>query len=385
MVKDLELLRTINSTLDEALKLLEDLVNVNTHTSNSAGVNRAQDRIQHFLSQLGLVVERENVPGCGDLLIARTAESVENPVLLLGHVDTVHPLDSPFTTFVRDGDRITGPGVLDMKGGLVVILWSLYVLRQHDLLQHIPLTILVNSDEEIGSAGSRSHIEREAKAARAALVFEWGRAKDAIILRRKGVCLYEVTVRGRSAHSGNAHRDGANAIVQLAHTVTLISALTNYDRGLTVNIGLVEGGTAVNTVPDIAIARFDVRLEHAEDYEVVRAKLAAITAKVTVPGTSIELRELSSARPMAESAGSRRLFESFREKAQLANFSYDEHPGVIGGGSDANQTSAVGTPTIDGLGPFGDFAHSDREFIEVPSLTRKISNLVLWLAHQANR
>jgi glutamate carboxypeptidase len=385
MVKDFELLSTIGATLDGALKLLEELVNVNTHTSNLPGVNRAQDRIEQFFSQLGLGVERENIPGCGDLLIARSAESVKKPVLLLGHIDTVHPLDSSFTTFVRDGERITGPGVLDMKGGLVVILWSLYVLKQHDLLRYIPLTVMVNSDEEIGSAGSRTHIEREAKAARAALVFEWGRTKDAIILRRKGVCIYEVIVRGRSAHSGNAHRSGANAIVQLAHTVGLISALTDYDRGLTVNVGLLQGGTAVNTVPDLASARFDVRAQHSEDFEVMRAKLAAIVDEIIVPGTSIELRELSSTPPMTETAESRRLFESFRDAAQLANFSYDEYPGVIGGGSDANRTSAVGTPTIDGLGPFGDFAHSESEFIEVQSLTRKIANVVLWLAHQANR
>jgi glutamate carboxypeptidase len=385
MVKYTELLGTIDSTLDDALKLLEELVNLNTHTNNSAGVNRAQDRIEQFLSQLGLDVARKTVQGRGDLLIARTAESAAKPILLLGHVDTVHPLNSPFTTFVRDGDRITGPGVLDMKGGLVVILWSLYVLKTHDLLRYIPLTVLVNSDEEIGSVGSRSHIEREAEAARAALVFEWGRTQDAIILRRKGVCIYEVTVRGRSAHSGNAHRSGANAIVQLAHTVGLISALTNYDRGLTVNVGLLQGGTAVNTVPDLASARFDVRLEHPEDVEAVRAKLAAIIDEVIVPGTRIELRELSSAPPMAETPESRELFESFRDKAQLANLSYEAYPGVIGGGSDANLTSAVGTPTIDGLGPFGDCAHSDREFVEVPSLTKKIANVVLWLADQTNR
>jgi glutamate carboxypeptidase len=376
------LLSAISATQDGALKLLETLVNINTYTTNVAGVNRAQDEIEKFLSGIGMKLERIKLKKRGDVIVGRSAAVHKKTALLVGHVDTVHSPESPFQTFSRTATTASGPGCLDMKSGLVTMLWTLKTLSDLKLLDKIPVTIIVNSDEEVGSDESGVVIDAHAKNASAALVFEWGRAKDAIILRRKGIAMFDLEVKGKAAHSGNNHKEGANAIVQIAHTISRLSALTDYANAVTVNVGIVQGGSTLNTVPDFASTSFEFRIERVEDYARMKGLISEIQKDIVVTGTEITLRERAFMPPMVETAASAELFESFRRFAKDSGLEYEKFPGIIGGGSDANRTSYNGVPSIDGLGPFGEFPHSDREYIRLDSLPKKMANLGLWLLSQ---
>ncbi len=376
------LISWIQSSQEQAIGLLERLVSINSFTRNIAGVNQVQDILAAFLADLQMQVQRIPVAERGDILVASTRAAASRCILLVGHSDTVHPPESEFRRFTRANGRAFGPGVLDMKGGLVTMLWALKALAEMNRLHDIPIRVFINSDEEVGCPASHHIVESEAKKARAALVFEWGRVNDGIILRRKGVGSFLIKVSGKAVHAGNAHREGANAIVQLAHTITRLSALTDYAAGVTVNAGLIQGGSAVNTVPESAQASLDLRVERSEDYARVKETIERVATEIVVPETHVQIEAVFFSPPMTESPESGALFESFRQFAAPAGLSYDKVPGILGGGSDANRTSAQGVPSIDGLGPFGEFAHSDKEYIVLDSLPKKMINLALWLASQ---
>ncbi len=379
------LLSFLNSTENTAIALLEELVNINSHTANAGGVSNVQSRIEAELRRLGMQIERHSRDGYGDLLIARTAlASAQQPVLLLGHADTVYPTSSEQDRFVRDGDIARGPGVMDMKGGLATMIWALQALHSAALLDTIPVVVLINCDEETGSHAFRAKIEAEARAAHAVLVFEPGRPQDAIVTRRKGLGSWTISATGKASHAGNAHQEGQNAITALARSILKIEALTNYARGITLSVGMVSGGSAVNTVPEIAAAQFDVRATTAADYEEIRGALQQLAGIDPVTGAHISLIEYHYWPPMEESPASEALYESYRSHATAAGLSYGKFPTIVGGGSDGNITSGVGAPTIDGLGPYGEHPHSKDERVYLSSLKPKAANLALFLAGTLN-
>ncbi len=232
--------------------VLERWVRINSFTSNIAGANRVADALQEDFAPLGLRCDRHPAEGFGDHLVWRTAAWDERPtarVVLVGHHDTVFP-PGAFEVFERDGDRLRGPGALDMKGGLLVVRTALMALAEAGgarwTWRSRSITV---ADEEVGSPSSRDLIEELARGARAGLVFESGRRDDTIVTRRKGTGGLKVVARGRAAHAGNAHADGVNAIWGLARLIDRLQGLTDYDRGITINVGLVSGGEAKNTVP----------------------------------------------------------------------------------------------------------------------------------------
>lgn len=379
------LLSFFNSTENIAIALLEELVNINSHTANAAGVSNVQSRLEAELRRLGMQIERHSRDGYGDLLIARTAvASAQQPVLLLGHADTVYPPGSEPERFVRDGDIARGPGVMDMKGGLVTMIWALQALHAEAVLDRIPVVVLVNCDEETGSTSFREQIEAEARAAKAVLVFEPGRPGDAILTRRKGVGSWIISATGKASHSGNAHRDGKNAITALARKVIQIEALTNYERGITLNVGVISGGTALNTVPESATAHLDLRATSARDYDEIRQTLLGLAGVDPITGAKIEIEEHHYWPPLEETAASDALFSAYQRYAAAAGLSYGKFPTIVGGGSDGNITSGVGTPTIDGLGPYGEYPHSKDERLYLSSLKPKAANLALFLAGTFN-
>src|SRR5690606_20066573 len=237
------------------LDVLERWVEINSFTGNVDGVNRMGDQLAADLAPLGLELTRRAGDGVGDHLVWRTAAwdaaPADRRVLLVGHHDTVFP-PGTFEGFSRDGERARGPGVLDMKGGLLVVRTALAALAEVGALAGMPLALVSVGDEEIGSGDSRPLLEELGRGARAALVVEAGRADDGVVTRRKGTGGVKVVARGRAAHAGNAHADGINAIWALARLIDRMQQLTDYDRGVTVNVGLVHGGEARNTVPGAA-------------------------------------------------------------------------------------------------------------------------------------
>jgi len=287
------------------------------------------------------------------------AEEGRKGVMLVGHMDTVFPADTTFTAFREDETRCFGPGVYDMKGGLVVAVYALKALAHLGLLEKIPVTVLCNSDEEIGSPASRPWIERMSGGALAALVFEGGGPGKDVVTGRKGRLGMELTVRGRAGH---AAKGGAksSAILELAHTIIALEAL-NDGREITLNVGQVEGGIGPNTVPELATAALDARFLTPEGQKRLERDLARIVSAPLVPGTSATLSVTSGRPAMPQSDGNRRLYAVARAQAQT--FGYDLPEELRSGVSDANFIAELGAPVLDGLGPVGDLDHSDLEFI----------------------
>ena len=332
---------------------------------------------------MGLTLTRHAGREVGDHLVWTTEawdqdREPANGILLVGHHDTVFP-PGAFDVWDLDGDKLTGPGVLDMKGGLATIWAAVRGAFEAGVLTEIPLAIVSVGDEEIGSPESAELTQTLAAGAAGALVFEAGRKGDAIITRRKGTGALIVTAEGIAAHAGNHHTEGVNAIVGLARFIERVSELTNYDSGVTVNVGLVEGGEARNTVPGNARCEIDFRLIRSADGEALVAKvheLAAVVAEET--RCKIEVSGGIRRLPLERTDANAALCQRYSACAIEAGLMGPE-AGLIGGGSDASTVSAVGVPAIDGLGPRGAGFHTHHEWIEVSSLELRADALARFL------
>jgi len=378
-----DLQAAIANRLPGATQLLEQVVNINSYSRHPTGVNAVQEIFQAAFDAIGMRTTRRTTAGCGDILTAESALGVSGGTLLVGHADTVHPPSSPFQRFSRDGDIARGPGVLDMKGGLITALLALQALHDTKQLNSCRVGFIINPDEEIGSHESAACIQRLAKTARAALVFEWGRTNNMLITRRKGVGMFELQVQGRATHSGNAHQEGRSAIHQLAHSIVRLQALTNYTEGTTVNVGLVEGGSSVNTVPERASASFDARVTSVSNRERVREAVRQIASTIDIAGTSITVHERNFSAPLEESAATTALVEELTAIGAEIGLRFTKTLTPLGGGSDANTTAAVGVPTIDGLGPLGDGAHSEAEHIQLSSIPLRATAVACFIARRS--
>jgi len=371
------------STQQPAMEeLLRRLVEQNSFTGNVPGVNAVAERLEAELRGLGLDVDRIPSSRFGDhLFFASRARGA--PVFLVGHTDTVFP-PGAFEGYRQDGVTARGPGVLDMKGGLVVGLFALRALRQAALLDRIPLRGLFVADEEVGSAESQPLTVARVRGASAALGLESGRSRDLIVTRRKGIASLDVVARGVAAHAGGDHEKGRNAIWALARLVDRAQALTDYGRGVTLSVGRIEGGTTRNTVPAEARCEVDVRFLAAADGEVVLARLeeAAREAAASLPGTHLEVRRVNSRPALERTEASAALAAEYGECQREAGLGSGEAP-LSGGGSDASVTGAAGVPSIDGLGPRGHGFHTLDEHIELGSLVPKAGALVRFLARRA--
>jgi glutamate carboxypeptidase len=350
-------------------------------------VEKAAALLDELAQTLGLTTMRVAAAGgsfADHRVYATEAATDGSGLLLVGHVDTVFPRALGFFGFARDGDVVRGPGVLDMKSGLTCIFVALRAVGEvaPDLCQRLAARILINTDEEVGSPSSRSLIEAEADRASHALVFEAGRDEDRIVTRRKGTAFFRVVAKGRAAHAGLAHAEGRNAIHALALAIPRLAAITDYARGITVNVGLVSGGTSKNTVPDAAHADIDLRFERPEDGDALVAKLTEaldIDRSGPLEGTTLALEGRIARPPMAPSEASTTLRLAYEEHAAAAGLGVGEAP-LQGGGSDANLIAARGTPCIDGLGPFGKRFHSVEEWSSLDSLRRRTQALACFLA-----
>src|SRR5919204_2338606 len=268
-------------------RLLERLVRQSSFTQDPPGVNAVVHIVEGELRRIGLKTERIASKRFGDHLYFESPRKGA-PAFLIGHTDTVFPR-STFDGFSLQGDIARGPGAFDMKGGLVVGIFALEALARAALLRHIPVRGLFVSDEEVGSPDSQPHLRARAQGAACALGLESGRANDAIVVARKGVGAVHVEAKGVPAHAGNEHAKGKSAIWSLARFVDRAQALTDYGRGVTVNVGVVEGGTTKNTVPERARAEVDLRFVSAPDGDALYRALEDAAASAAVEGTRVAL------------------------------------------------------------------------------------------------
>jgi glutamate carboxypeptidase len=368
-------LRTRGERMEAALAALVD---ENSFTANVEGGNRVAKILSDVFAHPELSCEVRPSASFADHLVFRS-RAAGRPIALVGHLDTVFP-PGVFEGYRRDGELARGPGVLDMKGGLVVAGFALLALAEAQVLSKLALRFVVVSDEEVGSPEGQTLLRAVSGDAACGLVFEAGRAGDAIVTRRKGTAHLVANAKGRAAHAGNMHHEGVNAIRALARFVDRAEALTDYARGRTVNVGTIEGGQAHNTVADAARAELDIRFETAADGEELIDELAteAAAAERSVSGSRIELTGGIARKPLERSPASQALYAEYAACAAAAGLGSSE-AALVGGGSDGNTLSALGVPCIDGLGPRGAGFHTREERIEIATLVPKAEALVRFL------
>jgi glutamate carboxypeptidase len=372
--------------------LLKRLVETESPSHDKAAVDRVGAIVAEECRRLGAQVEIHPQSKTGDHIVARfnlpspsrrgagarpeRSRRGEVGILLLSHMDTVFPLGTlikmPF--YEKDG-KIFGPGALDMKGGIVIALTAIAALREAGEMPERPITALFTSDEETGSHTSRSLIESLAKESALVLVLESGLTGGAVKTWRKGVGDFTIRVRGRAAHAGGDHEKGRNAIEELAHQVLAIQKLTDYEKGTTLNVGVIHGGTATNVVPDEALAEVDLRVMQPGEAERIMACLHAL--KPVLEGTTIEVTGELNRPPMPFDETMQATFERAKEIAEKRGITIQA--GGSGGGSDANFVAPLGIPVLDGLGAIGEGLHSEREYILTSSLLERAKLLAVLL------
>ncbi len=360
----------LRAATDEMVALTADLARLESPSDVAATQAPVQDRLRAELEALGFRVR--HISGCrtGGALwaVPRHHPRRRGAQLLLGHSDTVWPVGTLETMPVelRDG-TLRGPGTFDMKAGLAQGIFALRALRHLGLEPPLTPVWFINSDEEIGSPETRTWVARIARRVRRAFVLEpslgpEGRLKTA----RKGVARYHVIVHGKAAHAGLDPTSGASATEELAHVVQELHALTDLERGLTVNVGVVEGGTRPNVIAARAEAWVDVRVERLADAEWVDARIRAI--RPSVAGTRIEVEGGLEVPPLERTPRNRALWNAARTAAERLGIALDEERS--GGGSDGNTTSLY-TATLDGLGAVGDGAHATHEHVVVARMPER--------------
>jgi glutamate carboxypeptidase len=340
-------------------------------TRDAAAVNKMQDLVQAFFSVEHCKVER--IPGrdgLGDTLkVLAGATNNQKPIVVMSHVDTVHPLktierDLPLK---RDGDRLFGPGIYDMKGGAYLAAEAFRGVANRKTAKR-PLVFLFTPDEEIGSPTTRDIIEEEGRQAAYVLVTEPARDGGQIVTARKGVGRFDVHVEGRPSHSGSRHQDGRSAIREAARQILAIENLTDYGRGVTTSVAMVNGGTAPNVIPQHCRFTIDLRVTNVADGVDFERHLLAL--KTHDPDVRITVSGGMNRPPMAKTPDIQKLFDHASALAADLGFSLPEAP-MTGGGSDGNFTAALGIPTLDGLGCDGDGAHTLHEHCLVSSLGQR--------------
>ena len=353
----------------ELRSFLKTLVETESPSHDKAAVDRVGAIVAEQARKLGAQVEIIQNQDTGNHVLARFMPDKEGTndtntsILLLCHMDTVFPLGTISKMPYREADgKIYGPGTLDMKSGIVISLAGIEDALQAGLTR--PLMLLCTSDEEIGSHTSRSLIEALARGSALVLVMEPAMPDGSLKTWRKGVGDFTVRTKGRAAHAGGAHEMGRNAIEEMAHQVLAIQKLTDYGRQTTLNVGVIQGGTVSNVVPEEAEIQVDVRVMQTGEWERLEGEMHHL--KPVLDGTSIEIRGTLNRPAMPFDDTMKATFE--KAKSIAARIGMDLQASGTGGGSDANFVAPLGIPVLDGLGAVGEGYHSEREYILTNSL-----------------
>jgi glutamate carboxypeptidase len=369
------LLRSLESRLSEIVETIRQLVEIESPSDDKQAVNRLGAMLAGRFEKLGGHSMFHRVQNFGDhLQVDFPGKRQAKPVLLLGHLDTVYPIGTLSTVPCRMADgKLYGPGAFDMKSGIAFILYAIEGLRaRHEDRLPRPVSVLLVSDEEVGSESSRRITESVARRSEAVLVIEpsYG-TKGAVKTARKGVGEYTLKVIGKAAHSGLDFEKGESAIIELARQISTVAKLTNLKRGVTLNVGTVRGGTRTNVVPGEASAVLDVRVAHAKEGREIDRKLRQL--RPFNHKCKLEVSGGVNRPPMERTAGVATLYQQAAGIAKQLGWKLEE--AAVGGGSDGNFTAALGIPTLDGLGAVGDGAHSESEHVKISDLPRRAALL----------
>ena len=381
MTTETEITAWLATQQQPMLDALQAMVNTDGGSYDKAGVDAVGAIVKEFCKGHGLTIETVRGEKHGDCIrailphegAARARGNHAQNIVLMGHRDTVFPKGEPerrpFT--IREG-RAYGPGVADMKAGLVMNMFVLAAFKKFGCAPG-PMVGLFTGDEEIGSPEGRAVIEEEARGARVVFNSEPGRPTGGVVTGRKGGVFSIFEIEGKAAHSGGNFTAGISAIGELAHKIVAIHALTDLERGITLNVGLVSGGQSVNTVAPSAVGQIDLRYVNPADRDEIVAKLHEIVATSYVPGTKAKLTIKGEFLPLTQDEAAAKLFALYQEAAADAGLAVKGE--FSGGCADSGFTAAQGAPTICAVGPVGGLAHSPEEYLEIASLVPRAQAL----------
>lgn len=366
--------------IEQYLEDLKKLVNIDSGTYTKAGVDQVGAYLQERFSEFGFSTRFDTQEKYGNHLIAiHTGSATQGPrILLIGHMDTVFSEGEaqrrPFAISEQQGVRIaTGPGVLDMKSGVLIGLYGVHLLIAAQQTNYQSVTFLCNSDEEVGSPSSKPLVKELAQQADAVIVLEPGRMINTIVSSRRGSGQYRVEVHGISAHAGVEPQRGRNAILELSYQVQKMQALHGTIPGTSLSVGIIHGGERTNVVPDYAYCEMDIRVSNSAGLEAMEAAMRRVAAQTVIEGTSITLSGGMACMPFECTARNVKLVELAKAAGNELGLKIQDVGS--GGASDANTSSALGVPTVDGLGAGGALAHNPGEYIELDYLPTRIALL----------
>jgi glutamate carboxypeptidase len=365
--------KTAEIDTEALVRRIEALAAIESPTSHPDGVDRVREAVAQMFRASPAVLETiEVADGIGRALKVTCDPGANEPgILVLAHMDTVHPLgtlanDLPLR---REGDRLYGPGVYDMKGGLVVAAAAYLSALENGARRPLPVTFLFTPDEEIGSIHSRPLIEREAVRHKYVLVAEPCRSGGKVITQRKGLGRFTVSARGRPAHAGSWHQEGRSAIKAMARIVLEIEGWTDYGRGITTSVGIISGGTGVNVIPERCTIKADMRVCDMTAGEELQARFRGLRSPD--PDVELTVEGYMHRPPFVRDDKVEHMFAAAASVAKELDYDL-ESADMVGGGSDGNLTAAKGVPTLDGLGVDGAGAHTLHEHLLISSIERQV-------------
>ena len=352
-------------------KCLEELVLIQSGSHNKKGVDATLQNIQGAFEGMDVTTEVVEQSQLGNHLIVRSTcpKGSSGQFLIVGHMDTVFPVDTDFNWYKTDDVKCYGPGVVDMKGGLVVGIFALKALQEIGLLDKVPFAFIFNSDEEIGSRSSLDVIQHEANQSAFAFVLECGGLNGEVVTGRKGNLMVELHVEGKAGHAAFADQSKSSAILEMAHKIIQFESLNDFKKGVTVNVGKVEGGIGPNTVSEFCTAQIDFRYVAPEDFQYIESRIIEFTNTAIVKGTCSSIDFVSGRPPMQQKSKNRKLYTIAEKIAGPLGIPIKEQ--FRFGGSDANFIADLGIPVLDGLGPIGGRDHSNEEYMVTESLLQR--------------
>lgn len=389
----MKFLELIDNRFDELVDRLESFSNLNTHTYNLKNLDVAIDQLQEMFSELEpdeinqfelSPIDSINSNGeitqlnHGKVLRLRKRQNAETKILLCGHYDTVYPKDHDFQKVTIEGNKMMGPGVLDMKGGLMTMLYALLAYENSDIKSKIGWEVLIVSDEEVGSIASSSYLGTSARNNDIGLLYEPALPDGSIVKSRKGVGSYTMVFRGVSAHAGRCFNDGLNAFYGVSDFINWSKNMMEINKDLIINLGKVEGGGPNNVVPDLAIARFNARVSTKKQRTEFEHQLEIFNRRMRKKYPGTELHGKFTSPPKPYSAKAKQIVSGLQKCAKQLNMPKIKLV-ATGGASDGNKLNGYGLPNIDSLGPIGDGMHSRDEYVLIDSIKQRTKLSALYL------
>ncbi len=382
-----EIVNFIEEQRESFLNDLRRLVEIDSNSYDKEGVNKVNNRLEMHLKEIGFDVQRFSHQKFGDDLVAVLEGDGSKHILLLGHSDTVFPRGTAAERpMIMQENKVMGPGVCDMKGGLLTGIFAVAALRHIKFNDFKRITFLCVSDEEIDEPHSDELIRKMSRQVDVALTLEAARANGDIVVSRKGVRWFTIEAFGKASHAGVEPEKGRNAILALSKQIVAIDKLNGFRPDVTLNVGVIEGGSAPNVVPDYAHMRVDLRAFTEEDLQVSINAMKEKLGKETVPGVRVTVKQEGPGDPVMPRTLQVMELEKLAQEA-ACELGFEVKGAQTGGGSDANLVAAEGVPVLDGLGPIGGLDHSPDEYIELSSIvprTALLTKLIIAIAERIN-